>query len=100
MVVNNIFVESVIKVTDSTKTFIRIFDSRVNTELLTWHQDEKERAVKVVNDCKGWAFQFDDSTPKELYKGHFFTITAEKFHRLIKGGDNPSDLILTIVEIL
>ena len=97
MVKNKIFVESVMEISGSTKTFLRIFDKKVKHKHLSWHQDSKDREVEILNKCKGWEFQYDDCIPTNLQLGDTFKITKETFHRLIKSSKS-TDLILKIKE--
>jgi hypothetical protein len=101
MVKNNIFVESVISITDSTKTFLRIIDSSVDESLLTWHQDELDRSVNVLNNCKGWKFQFDNEKPIDLEEDSEIYIPSEIIHRVIKDNkESTTDIIFIITERL
>lgn len=72
----------------------RTFKHDVSEELLVWHRDHKDRYVYVSNGT-GWKIQFDDKLPIDLVPGDSVTITKNSYHRIIKGAD---DLSLIIIE--
>jgi mannose-6-phosphate isomerase-like protein (cupin superfamily) len=72
----------------------RKFASDVDDEILTWHQDEKDRKVFVVR-AKNWYIQFDNKLPVPLKEGNYYFIPKNTWHRVIKG---QSELNLLIEE--
>ncbi len=74
--------------------FIRKFYHSIDDEELIWHRDKKNRIVKVL-EGEGWFLQFEDKLPEEMKRNEEYTITAETYHRIIKGKGN---LILEIRE--
>lgn len=75
-------------------SFIRTFSSKVNPSELVWHRDKHERLVEVISG-NDWKIQLENEVPKVLKEGDVFTITAERFHRLVRG---HGDLVLIIKE--
>ena len=73
---------------------VRKFSSDVDPMLLEWHQDKRDRVVKVLEGT-GWKFQLDDSVPVNLSPGSTFNVPAFTWHRIIKGED---DLVIKITE--
>ena len=71
---------------------MREFWSSVNPNWLKWHMDEEDRDVLVLLPTD-WKFQYDDELPIDLYEGMTFSITAGKFHRIIKG---TTDLLIEV----
>jgi hypothetical protein len=74
---------------------IRTFSPSVNSEELKWHQDEKDRFVKIIEDG-GWSFQLEDSLPNKLKKSQTLKIPKFVWHRVIKGNDK---LVVEIEEL-
>lgn len=73
---------------------LRIFSPDVDSEELKWHQDLKDRKVKIVKDG-GWSFQMEDCLPSKLSIAEQIYIPKFVWHRVIKG---HSDLIVEIEE--
>lgn len=73
---------------------VRKFSRNVDPMLLEWHQDKRDRVVKVLEGT-GWKFQLDDSVPVSLSPGSTFNVPAFTWHRIIKGED---DLVIKITE--
>jgi hypothetical protein len=73
---------------------IRTFLPDVDDEELKWHQDLKDRKVKIIEDG-GWLFQMDDSLPIKLSIDEILSIPKLSWHRVIKG-DNK--LVVEIEE--
>lgn len=74
---------------------IRTFSEDVDSEELKWHQDQKDRIVKVV-ESQNWFFQKDNELPIKLEKGQTIFIPKLVWHRVIKGDNN---LVVEIKEI-
>jgi len=64
--------------------FIREFSGSLNESELTWHRDERDRTVTVI-EGRGWKFQFENSLPVELNPGDKLHIPKDSWHRLILG---------------
>lgn len=74
---------------------IRTFLPSVDSEELKWHQDEKDRIVKIVEDG-GWSFQIEDSLPNKLSECEIIHIPKFVWHRVIKGTEK---LVVEIEEL-
>lgn len=74
---------------------IRKFSPDVDTEELKWHQDEKDRIVKVLQSGN-WQLQIEDDLPNKLQKDQLFRIPKFVWHRVIKG---DRELIVEIEEV-
>jgi hypothetical protein len=72
----------------------RKFDKDIDSELLEWHRDKKDRIVKVIGETD-WRFQFDNQLPIQLKEGDVLRIPKESYHRVIKGN---KDLKIAIKE--
>lgn len=73
-------------------SFIRYFKD-VDEESLVWHRDKKDRLVKVVSG-ESWHIQYDNMLPIRLLVNHYYTIPKLVYHRLLKGSDDLTLLIL------
>lgn len=73
---------------------VRKFSSNVDPMQLEWHQDKRNRVVKVLEGT-GWKFQLDENLPVDLSPGTVFNVPALTWHRIIKGED---DLVIKITE--
>ena len=62
----------------------RVFSPDVDTDELKWHQDMKNRKVKIV-ECGGWQLQMDNELPSKLSDGEKLYIPKLVWHRVIKG---------------
>ena len=78
----------------SETTRIRKFSSSTPEDQLVWHRDRQDRVVEVVGG-EGWMFQRDDSVPVLIGPGSIFEVSANEWHRIIKGS---GDLIVKITE--
>ena len=74
---------------------IRTFSPIVDSDELKWHQDEKDRIVRIVEDG-GWYFQLEDCLPNKLSKEEIIRIPKFVWHRVIKGSQ---ELIVEIEEL-
>ena len=63
----------------------REFSSAVESDDLEWHQDERDRQVRVL-EGNGWLLQFDAALPSELVDGRTYYVPAKTWHRVIRGG--------------
>ena len=75
-------------------TRIRLFLSAISEDDLIWHRDRQDRVVEVIHS-NGWMFQRDDSVPALLSSGDILEISANEWHRVIKG---EGDLVIKITE--
>jgi len=73
---------------------IRTFLTNVDSEELKWHQDLKDRKVKIL-ESGGWYFQIENALPNKLVDGQILEIPKFVWHRVIKGN---STLIVEIEE--
>ncbi len=73
----------------------RVFTPDVESEELKWHQDLKDRKVRVI-DGGGWEFQMEDSLPTKLESAKQLFIPKLVWHRVIKGKGN---LVVEIEEL-
>jgi len=78
----------------SETTRIRKFSSTTPEDHLIWHRDRQDRVVEVIGG-KGWMFQRDGSIPVQIGPGNIFEVSANEWHRIIKGS---GDLIVKITE--
>lgn len=62
----------------------RVFNPKVNSEELKWHQDLKDRKVTIIEDG-GWQFQMEDCLPNKLSVAEQIFIPKFVWHRVIKG---------------
>lgn len=74
---------------------LRLFKLDVNDEELSWHLDEKDREVEIL-DGDDWKLQFENELPIELNKGFNIRIPKQTWHRVWKG---TSDLMIKIKEL-
>jgi quercetin dioxygenase-like cupin family protein len=74
---------------------IRTFQIDVDSEELKWHQDLKDRRVKII-ESGNWQFQLEDQLPNKLHVGQELFIEKFVWHRVIKG---DSKLVVEIVEL-
>ena len=61
--------------------YVRIFESNINEEDLTWHRDNEDRLIESVGDTD-WMIQIDNELPVKLER---ILIPKGVYHRLIKG---------------
>jgi len=73
---------------------IRTFLPDVESDELKWHQDLKDRKVRII-ESGGWLFQLEDKLPNKLSEGDILEIPKFVWHRVIKG-DNK--LVVEIEE--
>ena len=73
---------------------LRGFSEQIDPDRLTWHRDEENRIIIVV-EGNGWMFQRDNELPFLMKEGDQIAINAGEYHRIIKGDD---DLIVTIIK--
>jgi hypothetical protein len=73
---------------------IRIFNSDISKELLTWHRDREDRIVEALEE-NDWMYQEENKTPINIKN----TIYIKKgvWHRVIKG---KTDLKIKIKKIV
>ena len=64
---------------------LREFGADVDPEELEWHQDLRDRNVRVV-EGNGWQLQLDTALPSELVDGRTYYVPAKTWHRVIRGG--------------
>ena len=74
---------------------VRTFTPDVDVEELKWHQDLRDRKVRIIEDG-GWSFQMEDDLPNKLSVDQQIFIPKFVWHRVIKGKDN---LVVEIEEI-
>ena len=75
-------------------TILREFSGDVDPDDLEWHQDERDRQVRVI-EGNGWLLQFDAALPSELVDGRTYYVPAKTWHRVIRG---EGRLVVEIVE--
>ena len=63
---------------------LREFGADVDPEELEWHQDLRDRNVRVV-EGNGWQLQLDTALPSELVDGRTYYVPAKTWHRVIRG---------------
>tara|TARA_B100000214_G_scaffold367500_1_gene337726 strand:- start:1396 stop:2079 length:684 start_codon:yes stop_codon:yes gene_type:complete len=73
---------------------LRGFSEQIDPDRLTWHRDEENRIIIVV-EGNGWMFQRDNEIPILMEAGDRIKVNAGEYHRVIKGDD---DLIVTIIK--
>ena len=74
---------------------VRTFTTDVDVEELKWHQDLRDRKVRIIEDG-GWSFQMEDDLPNKLSVDQQIFIPKFVWHRVIKGKEN---LVVEIEEI-
>ena len=62
----------------------RVFKENTDTSELVWHQDKKDREVKVM-ESNGWMFQMDNELPIVLKEGDVVNIPKNTYHRILRG---------------
>lgn len=65
----------------------------VDVDELIWHRDREDREITVIRS-NGWYLQMDDELPVSMHPGDVFHIPKEKWHRVIRKGNN--DLVVEI----
>lgn len=75
--------------------WVRTFSLDAKEEELIWHQDKKDRVIRVLSG-ENWKFQRDNEIPFDIKTGDTFSVNKMVYHRLIKG---TTDLVITIKEI-
>lgn len=75
-------------------TKYRLFKDTIDSDELMWHQDERDRTIRIFSG-KDWKLQFDDQLPFVLEEGKEYKILNHIYHRVIKG---IGDLIIRIKE--
>lgn len=73
--------------------YYRVFDQSVDSELLVWHRDKNNRHIFVL-DGNSWQLQIDNKLPTVLIPGGTYFIPKESYHRIIKGVENLSLIII------
>ena len=74
--------------------FLRKFSRNTSQDDLIWHRDREDRIVEVISG-KGWRFQRDNEVPIILNEGDVVKISANEYHRLVKG---TNDLYLKVIK--
>lgn len=78
---------------ESEGCFRRTFSGAVDVDELIWHRDLDDREITVIRS-NGWYLQMDDELPVSMHPGDVFHIPREKWHRVIRKGNN--DLVVEI----
>jgi hypothetical protein len=63
---------------------VRTFRTDVDSDELKWHQDLKDRKVKII-ESGGWLFQMEDELPNKMINDETIFIPKLAWHRVIKG---------------
>ena len=63
---------------------IRTFDPSVDDDELKWHQDLKDRNVRII-ESGGWSFQMENELPNKLEDAKQIFIPKFAWHRVLKG---------------
>jgi len=66
---------------------VRTFTPDVDSDELKWHQDLKNRKVRIIEDG-GWSFQMENELPIKLSINKELSISKLVWHRVIKGDKN------------
>ena len=74
---------------------IRTFRTDVDSDELKWHQDLKDRKVKII-ESGGWLFQMEDELPNKMVNDETIFIPKLAWHRVIKGNET---MIVEIEEL-
>lgn len=74
---------------------LRTFSPDIDSEELKWHQDIRDRKVRIIEDG-GWQFQMENELPTKLKVDEQFFIPKFVWHRVIKGKE---PLIVEIEEL-
>lgn len=74
---------------------IRTFRTDVDSDELKWHQDLKDRKVKII-ESGGWLFQMEDELPNKMINDETIFIPKLAWHRVIKGDET---MIVEIEEL-
>ncbi len=69
----------------SHNTYIREFDSNVDSGEMVWHRDREDRIIESIEETD-WLIQIDNELPKAI-SGQVF-IPMGVYHRLIKGSNS------------
>jgi hypothetical protein len=65
---------------------VRTFRTDVDSDELKWHQDLKDRKVKII-EGGGWLFQMEDELPNKMVNDETIFIPKLAWHRVIKGNE-------------
>ena len=71
---------------------VRSFEPKDLTEESTWHRDERDRSVFIV-ESEGWKFQREDEMPTHVYPGDVIEIQSHTWHRVLPGSGKLVALI-------
>ena len=63
---------------------LRTFSPDIDSEELKWHQDIRDRKVRIIEDG-GWSFQTENNLPEKLTIAKEIFIPKLLWHRVIKG---------------
>ena len=63
---------------------IRTFLPEIESDELKWHQDLKDRKVRII-EPGGWSFQIEDKLPNKLSEGDILEIPKLVWHRVLRG---------------
>jgi hypothetical protein len=74
---------------------VRTFRTDVDSDELKWHQDLKDRKVKII-ESGGWLFQMEDELPNKMINDETIFIPKLAWHRVIKGDET---MIVEIEEL-
>jgi len=74
---------------------VRTFRTDVDSDELKWHQDLKDRKVKII-ESGGWLFQMEDELPNKMVNDETIFIPKLAWHRVIKGDET---MIVEIEEL-
>lgn len=75
-------------------SFIRYFSKDIDENQLVWHQDKKDRNIKIIQS-EEWYLQYDNQLPILLRENETYFIKSNTYHRILKG---KNDLIIEIIE--
>ena len=75
---------------------VRTFDPNVDVDELKWHQDLKDRNVRII-ESGGWSFQMENELPNKLQDAKQIFIPKLVWHRVLKG---DGKLVVEIEEFL
>lgn len=64
----------------------RTFSPEVDSSELKWHQDLKDRRVKILQNG-GWSYQPENELPTKLSDGQELWIPKFAWHRVLKGNE-------------
>lgn len=78
------------------KISLRIFNFKLNKEVLKWHRDHEDRIILPIYSF-GWQIQFDNELPKNLIFLKNYKIKKNCWHRILN--NKRKSLIIIVLHL-